>query len=255
MAALTGTILVCVFGLLALCTQARGDAGAPPPVVQYDGNSREMTSQDMARLQDWGRQTGEDWIQQSLGLDVRHLGLVWDPDNWDYFRVSTAPPPALAQGLNVPTGEERVGGVSGSGAWDLRLAGTRDLSDLLRATQAMQDLPFAMELSGPMPGLRRLAAKLVVPLAVEDEWRAEASLPLKLGLTGYGWWRDLGLGKNLALRSDLRSRLGQNQWEAGLGTDWSSSLLGTWALDIDLRKSFGTGNDEAVQWLKLSRGF
>jgi hypothetical protein len=255
MAALAGTVLVCAFGLLALCGQARGDAGAPPPVVQYDGAGREMTSQDMARLQDWGRQTGVDWIRQSLGVDVTHLGLVWDPDNWD-FRLHNPPPTASTPGLDLPTdGGLSSAGQEGAGRWDLRLAETRDLSNLLRATQAMQELPFAMELSGPMPGLRQMGAKLVVPLSEQDEWRAEASLPLRIGLTGEGWWRSLGLGQSLSLRSDLRSRLGQNQWEAGLGTDWNSALLGTWALDIDLRKSFGSGNDEAVQWLKLSRGF
>lgn len=254
MPALAGTVLVCVFGLLALCSQARGDAGGPPPVVQYDGAGRDMTSQDMAKLQDWGRQTGEDWIRQSLGVDVTHLGLVWDPDNWD-FRFRSPPPLSSEPGMDLPDGESGAGPNPGPGSWDFRLAETRDLSNLLRATQAMQELPFAMELSGPMPGLSRMGAKLVVPLSVEDEWRAEASLPLRVGLTGEGWWRGLGLGRDLSLRSDLRSRLGQNQWEAGLGTDWNSSLLGTWALDIDLRKSFGTGNDEAVQWLKLSRGF
>ena len=48
----------------------------PVPVVQYSGDSREMTTQEMAKLQDWGRQTGADWIRQSLGVDVTHLGLV-----------------------------------------------------------------------------------------------------------------------------------------------------------------------------------
>ena len=254
MAALTGTVLVCVCGLLALSSQARADLNAPPPSVQDIGASRELTGQEMATLQDWGRQQGEDWLRQSLGVDVTHLGLVWDPDHWD-LSVRNPPPQAGTQGLNLPTDADGPAAAPGGRGWDLRLAETRDLGNLLRATRAMEELPFAMELSGRMPGLSEVSTKVVVPLAVQDEWRAEASLPLSLGLTGGGWWHSLGLGKNLSLRSDLRSRLGQNEWEAGLGTDWNTALLGTWLLDLDMRKSFGQGNDEAVQWLKLSRGF
>jgi hypothetical protein len=255
MAALAGTFLVCAFGLLALRGQARADAVAPPPpVVQYSGDSREMTSQEMAKLQDWGRQTGADWLRQSLGVDVTRLGLVWDPDNWD-LSLRNPPPQGGGQALSLPTGDNSVVAAPGAGAWDLRLAETRDLGELMRATRAMEELPFAMELSGRVPGLSQVSTKVVVPLSVQDEWRAEASLPLRMSLSSDGWWRSLGLGKSLSLRSDLRSRLGQNQWEAGLGTDWNTALLGTWALDLDMRKSFGVGNDEAVQWLKLSRGF
>jgi hypothetical protein len=254
MAALAGTVLVCAFGLLALCSQAFGDVAPPPPVVQYSGGSREMTSQEMGKLQDWGRQTGTDWIRQSLGVDVTHLGLVWDPDHWD-FSLRNPPPQSSTPGLNIPTDDDGAAPGPQSKGWDIRLAETRDLSNLLNATRAMAELPFAMELSGQLPWMTRVATKLVVPLDVQDEWRAEASLPLKMTMTSDSWWRSLGLGKNLSLRSDVRSKLGQNQWEAGLGTDWSNALLGTWMLDLDMRKSFGTGNDEAIQMFKLSRGF
>lgn len=213
-----------------------------------------MTSLDMARLQDWGRQTGSDWLRQSLGVDVTRLGLVWDPDNWD-LSLRNPPPQAGGPALAMPIGSDSAVAAPNGGHWDLRLAETRDLGNLMRATRAMEELPFAMELSGQVPGLSLVATKVVVPLSVQDEWRAEASLPLRMSLTSDSWWRGLGLGKNLSLRSDLRSRLGQNQWEAGLGTDWDTAWLGNWALDLDMRKSFGQGNDEAVQWLKLSRGF
>jgi hypothetical protein len=254
MAALAGTVLVCAFGLLALCSQARGDVTPPPPVVQYSGDSREMTSQEMGKLQDWGRQTGADWIRQSLGVDITHLGLVWDPDHWD-LSLRNPPPQTATQGLNMPTGEDAGAAESSGGGWDVRLAETRDLGNLLNATRALEQLPFAMELSGRLPGMARVTTKVVVPLDVQDEWRAEASLPLRMTMTSDSWWRSLGLGKNLSLRSDLRSRLGQNQWEAGLGTDWTNAVLGTWMLDLDMRKSFGTGNDEAIQMLKITRGF
>jgi hypothetical protein len=254
MPALAGTVLVCAFGLLALCRQAFADVAPPPPVVQYSGDSREMTSQELAKLQDWGRQTGADWIRQSLGVDVTHLGLVWDPDSWD-LSLRNPPPQTATEGLNMPTGNESVVPDPGAGGWDIRLAETRDLSNLLNATRAMEQLPFAMEVSGRMPWMTRVTTKVVVPLDVQDEWRAEASLPLRMTMTSDSWWRSLGLGKNLSLRSDVRSRLGQNQWEAGLGTNWSNAVLGTWLLDLDMRKSFGTGNDEAIQMLKLSRGF
>ena len=254
MAALAGTVLVCAFGLLALRSQAHGDVTPPPPVVQYSGGSREMTSQEMGKLQDWGRQTGSDWIRQSLGVDITHLGLVWDPDHWD-LSLRNPPPQSATPGLNIPTDDDGAAAAPRAGGWDIRLAETRDLSNLLNSTRAMEELPFAMELSGRLPWMARVATKLVVPLDLQDEWRAEASLPLRMAMTSDSWWRGLGLGKNLSLRSDVRSKLGQNQWEAGLGTNWSNALLGTWMLDLDMRKSFGTGNDEAIQMLKLSRGF
>ena len=121
----------------------------------------------------------------------------------------------------------------------------------------MEALPFAMGIERQNAGDGgQVRTKMVVPLAVQDEWRAEASLPLRMSLTSDGWWRSLGLGKTFPCGATCGSRLGQNQWEAGgLGTDWSNALLGTWLLDLDMRKSFGAGNDEAIQMLKLSRGF
>jgi len=256
MAALTGTILVCALGLLALAGQARGAEVTPvpydrQPVSVQDG--RVVSGDEMARLQNWGRLQGESWLRESLGLDVSRWQLSWDPNTWDVsFR--RPPPQASTPGLNLPGG--RPGAVPGaSGRWDLRLSETRDLGDLMRSARAMEELPFSMELSGQLPVLNQINTRMVVPLAQQDEWRAEASLPVHLGFAEGSWWRSLGLGRKLSLRSDVRSRLGQNQWEAGLGTDWNSALLGSWALDVDMRKSFGMGNDEAVQWLKLSRGF
>jgi hypothetical protein len=57
------------------------------------------------------------------------------------------------------------------------------------------------------------------------------------------------------LRSDFRSRLGQNQVEAGVGTDWKTQWAGLWALDYDVRKNYGQGEEEAIQWIRLSRDF
>jgi hypothetical protein len=67
-----------------------------------------------------------------------------------------------------------------------------------------------------------------------------------MGMTSSAWWRSLGLGRSLAIRSDISSRLGLNQLEAGMGTAWNPGLIGV---------CYGQGSDETVQWLKLSKGF
>jgi hypothetical protein len=65
----------------------------------------------------------------------------------------------------------------------------------------------------------------------------------------------MGLGRSLSLRSDISSKLGLNQLEAGLGTDWRPGFWGRWNLDYDWSYRYGQGLDEQTHWLKLSKEF
>jgi hypothetical protein len=216
------------------------------------GAPRLVQGEDMSRLQDWGRQMGEDWLRQSMGLDLARFQLRWDPGTYD---LHFSPPPASrAPAMGVAAVGEASPAAASNG-WSLRLEQTNDLGRLLRDNQAMADLPFSMQMEGRMPGFRQVSTRLVLPLSWRDEFRAEAKLPVDLGLVKRPWWGALGLGQKLALRSDFRSRLGQNQVEAGVGTDWTTRWAGLWALDYDVRKSYGQGDEEAIQWIRLSRDF
>ena len=239
------SLLVSLFlGLAAACHgDALGDAG----------DSRPVQGEDMAKLQDWGRQMGEDWLRQSVGFDVTRFQLRWDPDS---FSLQFTPPPAHSTlGLGLPVAPVSSTPADAGGGWSMHLEQSSDLSRLLKGDRVMTDLPFRMEMEGGLPGFHRISTKLVVPLSWRDEFRAEAELPLKTGLGSKPWWGGLGLGATLKLRSDFRSRLGQNLVEAGLGTDWKTGWAGRWNLDLDLRKNYGQGDESATEWLRLSRGF
>jgi hypothetical protein len=115
-----------------------------------------------------------------------------------------------------------------------------------------------VEVKGDLPVLARLTAletRLWVPFSWRDEWRAEASLPLAWPGAKNGLWKEMGFSKKLSLRSDYSNRLGRNQVEAGLGTDWSNRGLGTWSVDYDVHMKYGQGESEAIHWLKLSKEF
>ena len=230
-------------GLAAACH------GSTPGDAADGTDARPVLGEDMSRLQDWGRQMGEDWLRQSTGFDLARFQLRWDPDTYDLH--FSPPPPASSPRLNLP-GDAPA---EPSGAWSLHLAQSEDLGRLLRDSQVMTDLPLRMEMEGGLPGFHRLDAKLVVPLSWRDEFRAEANLPLMTGLGAKTWWGGLGLGQRISLRSDFRSRLGQNLVEAGLGTDWKTRWAGLWALDVDLRKNYGQGDESATQWIRLHRDF
>jgi hypothetical protein len=218
-----------------------------------DGDSRPTQGEDMAKLQDWGRQMGEDWLRQSVGIDISRFQLRWDPDSFSF--QFTPPPAASSPGMGLPVGQVSSVQADPWGGWTLHLEQSDDLTRLLRDDQVMADLPFRMEMEGGMPGYHRLMTKLVLPLSWRDEFRAEANLPLRTGLGREAWWGGLGLGSTLKLRSDFRSRLGQNLVEAGLGTDWKTDWAGLWTLDVDLRKNYGQGDESASQWLRLHRNF
>lgn len=241
-----GLLLGFFMGLAAAC-QGGPLGGLDDP--------RPVQGEDLTRLQDWGRQVGEDWLRQSTGLDLATYQLHWKPGTFD---LTYGPPPPPSGPSLGPSAGLAPGGDQAFGGWTLRLEQSDNLSRLLHGddvADVIDDLPFRMEMDGRFPGFRRIRTKLFVPLSWRDEFRAEAQLPLLTGLDHQPWWGGLGLGSKLSLRSDFSSRLGKNLVEAGLATDWNTNWAGDWALDLDLRKDYGQGNNTASQWLRLSRGF
>ena len=241
-----GLVLGLFMGLAAACQGAALGSLYDPQPVQ---------GQDLARLQDWGRQLGEDLLRQSTGVDLATYQLHWDPRTFDLTFGPPPPPPGPGLGLTGPSGG---GDDQAFGGWTLRLEQSDNLSRVLHGddvADVIDDLPFRMEMEGRIPGFRRIRTKLFVPLSWRDEFRAEAKMPLLMGLNRRAWWGGLGLGSKLSLRSDFSSRLGQNLVEAGLATEWKTAWAGQWAVDLDLRKDYGQGNEAASQWLRLSRGF
>lgn len=248
--------LTCL-GLRALlfllwCTAATARAGMSLSQPNVDQG---LSGENMGRLQDYSRQVGENWLKNSLGLDLQKLQMIWDPNNFSFESAgaATVPAPAAAgagAGLPGPSAPELGRRIS------LRLEQTDDLTHLV---SGMRDVPFGLEVKGFVPLLASLSAletRLTVPLSPRDEWRAQTTLPFTLmGATRSLWWKSMGLGDSLAFRSDLRSRLGLNQVEAGFGTAWITNSLGAWNLDYDYHLRFGQGGEEATHWLKVSREF
>jgi len=214
------------------------------------------------RLKNFGVQAGQNWLRDTLGFDINRYQIVWDAETESFVTLG-----------ELQMREHRGGGASdaassptaqASGASNCPL--TRGLSVRLNQTQdlahfmeGVHDVPFTLEIRGMFTILRALAAmdtRLEVPLSANDPWRATASMPVGLlGATRSAWWRGLGLGDSLALRSDISSRLGLNEAEAGFGTSWDPGWIGSWNLDYAWHLRYGQGYDESAQWLRLSRAF
>ncbi len=75
------------------------------------------------------------------------------------------------------------------------------------------------------------------------------------GLRRFAGWRGLGLGRTVALRSGINSRLGLNQVETGMRTQWSPGFWGFWDLDYAWQVRYGENSGETSNWLKFSRNF
>jgi hypothetical protein len=138
--------------------------------------------------------------------------------------------------------------------------GLNQQGDLLRLTRDMRDIPFGLKVRGemPVPSLPTwVQTSLWVPFSWRDEIRAEATMPLRgvnLGLADTVF-KGLGLKDNLGFNSDYTNRLGINQVETGLGSQWTSQLTGPLNLDYDYSQRFGQGLDENTHWLKLRKDF
>ncbi len=65
----------------------------------------------------------------------------------------------------------------------------------------------------------------------------------------------LGLQDQWDLRSDYSTRLGFNQVDAGLGTQWTTQFTGLMDLDYDYSQRYGQGSEETIHWLKLRKDF
>ena len=215
-----------------------------------------VSGAQMGQIRDYGRQVGEGWLKNALGVNLEAMQIVWDPETESFVTAGDLE----ARGNSGAAGRTETHGSASSPALNrgisLKLTQTDDITHL---AEGVRDVPFGLEVKGTFRMLAFLSAmdtRLNVPLSPNDAWRASASLPVDLwGATGTTWWRDMGLGKQLAFRSDISSRLGLNQWEAGLGTKWNPGFIGIWKLDYDWRRSYGQGSDEMTQWLKLSKEF
>jgi hypothetical protein len=265
-------LCACLPALPARAADASSGSGPSPATLDlqtqaglpsYPGANGAQSAVNTGPLRNYGREVGESWLKDTLGVDLESLQIVWDPETesfvtaGDLAQRSPAPGSAASRGQGAGPGQGTgSGGVGGFRGISLRLTQTEDF---MRLTEGMRDVPFGLELRGSVPLVDSLAAmdaRLKVPLSPNDEWRAEASLPVELmGMTSSAWWRSLGLGRSLAIRSDISSRLGLNQLEAGMGTAWNPGLIGVWNLDYAWYVRYGQGSDETVQWLKLSKGF
>jgi hypothetical protein len=130
----------------------------------------------------------------------------------------------------------------------------------MRMRDDMADIPFGVTMEGEIPLLTSLTAlrtKIWVPFSWRDEIKASATVPLnKLSLgVADRFLEALNFNDHLDLRSDYRSRLGVNEFDAGLGTQWSSSFTGLLDLDYDYSQRYGQGLEETTHWLKVKKDF
>jgi hypothetical protein len=218
-------------------------------------STRDVTSQDMDVMRRYSEGLGRDVLKQELGLDLDALRLRIDPDTFNVELVderqpaskSSAPTGKFAQGLRRPFAPGAGQPFKGSFLLSVDQSG-----DLLRLGKDVRDIPFGVQLKGDLPlmdRLNHLQTRIWVPFSWRDEMKAEASLPLRLGLKLNDALRGAGL------RSDFSNHLGVNQVDAGLGTQWDTPAMGAMDLDYDYTQRFGQGLQETVHWLKLRKDF
>jgi hypothetical protein len=248
-------------GPKALSSSALTKLNAPlpaavPQAAALDTRSGPQTvdSQDMSRLRNYGRQVGQDFLKDTLGVDINSLQLVWDSSEGRFVTAGD-----LARRHRNEAGDASgVLGDPASTSHNFSLALVQN-DEFVHVSEGFRDVPFGLQLGDFLPLMASLASmhtRLTIPLSPDDEWKAEASMPMgMLGENRGGLWQTLGLGHSLAVRSDISSRLGLNQFEAGMGTKWDPGLIGIWDLDLSWYLRYGQGSDETGQWLKLSRKF
>lgn len=229
----------CLVGLLCLAA-----APAWSATRAERSGTRDVQGGDMDELRRYSDRLGREWLRDSLGLDLDALALELDPKNLKFFRPKSSPSGAPPAGPGGPAADGPVQGIRGS--LNLKIEQT---DDLLRMQRDLRDIPFGLSVKGQLPlstGLSLLETTLWVPFSWRDEFRAQAEWPLAIGADGF---------RRLTLRSDYRTQLGLNRWEAGVGTSLRPEGWGVWALDYDFQRNFGQGTEEAVHWLKLSKDF
>ncbi len=216
-------------------------------------------SQQMGQLKAYGERVGETWLQDNFGIDLPamagdlgqgvqdSLEDAWRRDGWADVAGSG---PGEAEGAAGGSGAK-----SGPKGVSVRIVGSGGPLRLGSGIQGGVPLGVDVRDNIAVAGAA-LKTRLHIPLSPDDAWTAEARLPLTLSRTAESWWwRGLGLGRAVSLRSDMSSRLGINQVEAGMGTAWRPGFWGTWSLDYDWQVTYGEGPTDATNWLRVSKRF
>jgi hypothetical protein len=228
------------------------------PGLDMDIAPQPVSGADAGQLRDYGRQVGQDWLKDTLGVDIQSMEVVWDPVTWRFvpagsLKAQVPGPSGAPQALSPGAG---TGPAAGKGI-SVRLVQTSDLAHL---SEGVRDVPYGVEMQSafrPLQSLSAIDTSLKIPLSPYDPWRADASMPLDLGIEADlpWWWRGLGLGNNLALHSGINSRLGFNEVESGMRTKWNPGFWGLWNLDYAWDMRYGEGSGQSSNWLKFSKEF
>lgn len=248
-----------LFGLVLLAPTlgARAALTRAPAASAEQSGSRAVEGQDLDEVRHYSEGVGREVLKDELGVDLDALRFRIDPATLNIETVdvsqpksaSVAPGASLRTGLHSPLPTANAPAIRRGFLLSLDQSG-----DLLRLGRDIRDIPFGVQVKGDLPLLARLTAmetKIWVPFSWRDEFKAEARVPLK----SLGLGLDRGLLKGAGLRSDYTNRLGINQVDAGLGTEWASRMTGSLDLNYDYSQRFGQGLDEQVHWLKLKKDF
>ena len=255
--------------LLALSAGMAAEDLVPPglTVSAEVSDSHAPSGSDMDTVHRYSDKVGRDLLKEELGLDLNAMRFEFNPSTLRFEQVGeklrrppdetvhqTGSGPSVRRSSVLNSGPALPNSTS-----NISLALDQN-GDLLRLRNDVRDIPFAMRVEGQVPVLTRLThlqTRLWVPFSAYDEFRAEANLPvyhLKLG-QAERLLQSLGVQNNFDLRSDYTNRLGVNQVQAGMGTQWVSPITGSMDLNYDYSQRFGQGLDETIHWLKLRKDF
>ncbi len=234
-------------GLASLTTSASAE----------QSGSRAVDARDMDSVRSYSEGVGREVLKEELGIDLEALRFRIDPrtlsiETVDVSRprpASVAPGASLRSGIHSPLPTTKKPDQT-----EGFLLSVDQRGDLLRLGRDSRDIPFGVQVKGGVPLLQRLVSmktQIWVPFSWRDEFKAEATVPLR----SLGLGLDQGLLKGAGLRSDYTNRLGVNQVDAGLGTQWVSRAAGPLDLNYDYSQRFGQGLEETVHWLKLRKDF
>lgn len=248
-----------LFGLVLLAPAlgARAALTRVPAASAEQSSSRPVEGRDLDAVRSYSEGVGKEVLKDELGVDLDALRFRIDPSTLSIETVDVSQPrkASVAPGSSLQTGPHSPLPTASAPALPSGfLLSVDQRGDLLRLGRDIRDIPFGVQVKGDLPLLKRLTAmetKIWVPFSWRDEFKAEASVPLK----SLGLGLDRGLLKGAGLRSDYTNRLGINQVDAGLGTEWASRVTGAMDLNYDYSQRFGQGLDETIHWLKLRKDF
>lgn len=242
------TVLLGLPGLARASLTSSASAG--------ESNSRSVNGQDLDAVRNYSEGLGREVLKDELGLDLDALRFQVDPETLSIEMVDVSQPSkrSVAPGASLVSGPHNPLPSMAPAVQGGLLLSVDQRGDLLRLGHDLRDIPFGVQLKGDLPLLNRLShlqTKIWVPFSWRDEIKAEASVPLR----SLGLGLDKGILKGAGLRSDYSNRLGVNQVDAGLGTQWANRVMGPLDLDYDYSQKFGQGLDEQIHWLKLRKDF